>query len=103
MRCFLEEELNRDIEDLGDLEQPARADAVHTLLVFLHLLKSEAHAFAESLLAHAEKHTAQTDPAPHVLIHRVRLLACHAFAHQCHDGCTITDALCNSPPDQELN
>ena len=93
VRCFLEEELDRDIEDLRYLEQPARADAVHTLLVFLHLLKREPHALAETLLAHPQKHTAQTDPAPHVLIHRVRLLACHAFTHQCHDWLNTSDAL----------
>ena len=54
MRRFLEEELHRHIEDLRDLEQPARADAVHALLVFLNLLKGESHALAESLLTHAE-------------------------------------------------
>ena len=67
MRRLLEKELHRHIENLRDLEQAARADAVHALLVFLHLLKSEAHALAEPLLAHAEKHSAQTDPAPYVM------------------------------------
>src|SRR5262249_5896067 len=37
VRCRLEEELDRDVENLRDLKQPARADAVHALLVFLHL------------------------------------------------------------------
>ena len=57
MRRFLEKELHGDIEDLRDLEQPARADAVHALLVFLHLLKRQAHALAETLLAHAKQHS----------------------------------------------
>ena len=54
MRRFLEEELHRDIEDLRDLEQPARADAVHALLVFLYLLKRQSHTLAETLLTHAK-------------------------------------------------
>src|SRR6185312_4825590 len=54
MRCFLEEELHRDIEDLRDLEQPARADAVNALLVFLYLLKRQPHALADTFLTHAK-------------------------------------------------
>jgi len=55
---FLEKELHGNIENLGDLEQSAGADAVHALLVFLDLLKGEPHALAEALLAHAKQHPA---------------------------------------------
>ena len=85
MRCFFEEELHRHIEDLRDLEQPARADAVHALLVFLNLLEGQSHAFAKSLLAHAKQHTAQSHPASDMLVNRVRLLACHSLARKRHD------------------
>ena len=57
MRCLLEKELHGYIEDLRDLEQPARADAVHALLVFLNLLEGQSHAFAEALLTHAKQHS----------------------------------------------
>ncbi len=43
---------HRDLQDEGDLLQPARADAVRALLVFLNLLKRQASAFAEIRLAH---------------------------------------------------
>src|SRR5262249_17218924 len=58
MRRFLEKELHGDVEDLRDLEQPARPDAVHTLLVLFHLLTRQSHTLAETLLTHAQQHSA---------------------------------------------
>jgi S-adenosylmethionine synthetase len=84
MRSFLEKELHGDVEDLRDLEQTARADAVHALLVFLYLLKRQPHALAEALLTHAKQHSAQTYPASDMCIDRVRLLACHSLTRDGH-------------------
>jgi len=80
VRRFFEEELNGDVEDFRDLKQPARADAVHALLVFLHLLKCKSHALAETLLTHAEQHASQSHPAADVGVDGIRLLACHSLA-----------------------
>ena len=82
MRRLLEEELHGDVEDLGDLKQAARADAVHALLVFLHLLKRQSHALAKALLAHAEQHAAQSNAAPDMLIDRIGLLTCHLLTRK---------------------
>ena len=48
-RCVwrpLEEERYRNLENVGDLLQPARSDVVSALLVFLHLLEREAERIA---------------------------------------------------------
>ena len=76
-RAF-EEECDRDLQDVGDLLQPARADAIGALLVFLHLLKCKPERIAELLLAHAEHHAAHAHAAADVLVDRVRgLLGSH--------------------------
>ena len=41
-----EKEIRCNREDIGDLLQPAGADAINALLVFLHLLKADADRYA---------------------------------------------------------
>jgi len=48
--------------------QAARADAVPSRLVFLHLLERDPEPVGESLLAHSEHHSAHPDPAAHVFV-----------------------------------
>ncbi len=48
--------------------QPARADAVRALLVFLDLLKRQAKCVAEIRLAHCQYHPAHAHPAADVLV-----------------------------------
>src|SRR4029450_10084395 len=62
-RRILEEERHRDLQDLRDLLQPASADAVRTLLVFLHLLEGQAERFAQFLLAHCKHFPAHAHSA----------------------------------------
>lgn len=52
---FVEEIRHGYIEDLGELEQPTRANAVGSALVLLDLLECQAHGIADSCLAHAEQ------------------------------------------------
>ena len=69
---FLVEELHRNAQHLCQIEQPAGADAVDALLVFLHLLERQAELLAELLLAHAEQHAPKANAAADVHIDRVR-------------------------------
>ena len=71
MRTALEEERHRDLQDMGDVLQPARADAVGAFLVFLHLLKGDAERVPELGLAHAEHHAAHAHAAADVLIYGI--------------------------------
>ena len=48
--------------------QPAGADPVGALLVFLHLLERQAKLLAELLLTHPEHHPAHAYPAAYVLV-----------------------------------
>ena len=64
----LKKERYRDLQDMGNLLQPAGADAVGALFVFLDLLEGQSQRVAKLLLAHAVHHAAHTDPAPHVLV-----------------------------------
>ena len=70
-RRLLVEKLHRHAEHLRQIEQPAGADAVDALLVLLDLLEGEAELLAELLLAHAEQHAAEADPAADVHIDRI--------------------------------
>src|SRR5262245_12128004 len=54
VRRPVEEERYRDLQDMRDVLQAARADAVPSLLVFLHLLEREPEPLGEFLLAHTE-------------------------------------------------
>jgi hypothetical protein len=68
----LEEERYRNLENVGDLLQPARSDAVSTLLVLLHLLEGEAERIAQFPLAHCKHHAAHAHPAADVLVDGAR-------------------------------
>src|ERR1700676_3628955 len=57
--------------------QAARADAVRSLLIFLHLLERDAERLAQRRLAHAEHHAAHAHPAAHVLVDWVEGLFGH--------------------------
>jgi hypothetical protein len=68
----LEEERYWNLQNVGDLLQPARSDAVSALLVFLHLLEREAERIAQFSLAHCKHHAAHAHPAADVLVDWVR-------------------------------
>jgi hypothetical protein len=53
---------------MRDVLQAACADAVLSVLVFLHLLPGESEAVAELLSAHSEHYPAHPDTAAHVFI-----------------------------------
>ena len=62
----LEEEADRDVERLGDVPEPRRADPVHAGFVLLDLLKLDPDDVAELLLGHADHPAAMPDPlCPH--------------------------------------
>src|SRR2546425_12089188 len=77
MRRSLEEERHRHLQDVRDVLQAARADAVSALLVLLHLLERKAKRVPELLLAHAEDPPAHTHPAANVLVNWIRNLLGH--------------------------
>jgi hypothetical protein len=58
-RQTFEEISNVGLEKLRDLLQPARADPIRALLVFLNLLEGQSEGLAELFLAETEKHAAQ--------------------------------------------
>jgi hypothetical protein len=68
----LEEEFNTNAQYPGQLEQPAGADAVSTLLVFLNLLERQAEMLSKLLLTHSQQHAPQPDPSPDMYVDRVR-------------------------------
>ena len=51
---------------MRDLLQPARANTVCALLVFLHLLERQTERVPQLLLAHRKHHPAHAHPATHV-------------------------------------
>jgi len=71
VRRAFEKERHRDLEDIRNVLQAARANAVRSLLIFLHLLEREPKPVAELLLAHSEHHPAHPDPAAHVFVDKV--------------------------------
>src|SRR3979409_2107379 len=54
-RHLVEEIGDRNIQYLGELEQPARADAIGAVLVFLDLLEGQVDRIADGALAHAKQ------------------------------------------------
>src|SRR5262245_25076331 len=68
VRCAFEEERHRDLQDMRDVLQAARADAVLSVLIFLHLLPRQPEVVAELLSAHSEHDPAHPDTAAHVFI-----------------------------------
>jgi hypothetical protein len=72
VRRALEEERHRYLQNVGDLLQPARPDAVRAFLVFLDLLEGKTECVAQLLLAHCEHHAAHAHPAANVSVDGVR-------------------------------
>src|SRR5207244_346121 len=68
LRRAFKEERHRDLYDVRDMLQPARADAVRALLVFLDLLKRQAQCVAEIRLAHCQHHPAHAQTTADVLV-----------------------------------
>jgi hypothetical protein len=66
---------------MREVLQAARADAVRSLLIFLHLLECEPERIAELLLGHSENHPAHPDTAAHMLIDKVEGLIDHCLFH----------------------
>src|SRR5215467_14366149 len=79
--CALEEKWHRDLQDVRDVLQAARADAVLSALIFLHLLEREPEAVAEFLLTHSEHHPTHPDTAAYVLVDGVWDLFDHCLFH----------------------
>src|SRR5216683_527781 len=70
-RHLVEEIRHRNVQYLGEFEQPARADAVGAALIFLNLLKREADGRPELLLAHPEKGPALAHARADMDVHRM--------------------------------
>src|SRR5664280_693330 len=77
MRAAFEEKRNRHLQDVGNMLQPAGADAVGALLVFLHLLEGEAEGVAELFLTHFEHHPAHAHARADMLIRQVGYFFLH--------------------------
>jgi hypothetical protein len=60
--------IHRRVENLRNRLQPAGADAIGALLVFLDLLEGQPQRIRKLLLAHAEHHAAHADAAADILI-----------------------------------
>src|SRR4051812_24351703 len=52
----VEQEPDRNLQYIGNLLEPAGADPIGALFVFLHLLEREAESVAELFLAHRQHH-----------------------------------------------
>ena len=70
-RSALEEEGGRHFQHPRQLLQPAGADAVGALLVFLDLLERHVEGFAEPALAHADHQPPHAQPRADMLVDRV--------------------------------
>lgn len=76
-RRAVEEKGWRDVQRLRNLLEPARADAIGALLVFLHLLEGQPQRFAELLLAHFQQDALHAHAASDMPVYRIgRLLHC---------------------------
>jgi hypothetical protein len=67
-RSLLEEERNRDVQDMADVLQAACTDAIGPFFVFLHLLEREAQLIGQLFLTHAKYQTAHANAATDMLI-----------------------------------
>src|SRR5262245_50787167 len=86
----LEEERHWDLQDMRDVLQAARAYAVRSALIFLHLLEREPKAVGELLLARSEHLSGHSDTAAHVSIVGVGAfltIACSRFTAACGAYC----------------
>ena len=64
------------IENLAEMIEPARADAIGAALILLHLLKRQIQRLAEFLLTHTLQGALQPGAATDVNIDRIRI-RCH--------------------------
>src|SRR5438046_7740239 len=80
MRRTLEEECNGNLQDVRDVLQSTRADAVGALLVLLHLLECQAERVAEVCLAHRKHHPSHAYAAADVPVDRIWGLHGHPAA-----------------------
>src|ERR1700730_3245925 len=76
-RRALEEECHRDLQNMGNLLQPAGPYSVRSLLVFLHLLEGETQCATELFLAHRQHHAAHAHATADVLVDGIRGLLSH--------------------------
>lgn len=79
VRRTIEKPRGLTTERVGNLLQPARSDAVRTLLVFLDLLERKADCVSERLLAHPEHLPTHPDATSHMLVGRPRLFFGRGF------------------------
>jgi hypothetical protein len=86
MRRALKEKRHRDLQDVRDVLQSTRADAIGALLVFLHLLEREAKRVAELPLAHAKHHPPHAHPAANVLVDEIGGLLGHLATFRGHSA-----------------
>src|SRR3569623_420579 len=70
-RTAFEQEGNRHLQNIGDLMQAARADAVGAFFVFLDLLKGQTASIAEFLLAQSQHDTTHPHVAANILVDRI--------------------------------
>ena len=68
LRSAFEEVWHRDLEDMTHRLQPAGADAVAALFVFLHLLEGYPELICKVCLAHVEHQPAHAHPAPDIFV-----------------------------------
>src|SRR5260370_42143480 len=54
--------------DFGDVQQAARADVIHAILVFLHLLEADTEPIVERRLAHVQHNSAPTHTTADVFV-----------------------------------
>ena len=82
MRRALEKERHGHLQNVREVMQAARTDAIGALLVFLHLLERQPERLAKVLLAHLEHHPAHPHATADVLVGRIRtFLYPHVLPH----------------------
>src|SRR5262249_37083118 len=69
--CLVVKKLYGYAEHPRKVEEPARANAIDALFVFLHLLECEAQMLAKLFLAHAEQHAPKPYARADMHIHRI--------------------------------
>jgi hypothetical protein len=89
----LKKEGNWHLKDLGYVLQLAGTDAVHSLLIFLHLLKRETKRVTELFLANAQHHSTHAHAASHMLVDSKIDVLCHIHhPGDVHSACAIREA-----------
>jgi hypothetical protein len=73
--CALKEKRNRHPQNLGDVLQAARTEAVRPFLVFLNLLKGNPEGVSELSLAHIEDEPSHAYTAADMLVGRINTVS----------------------------